>query len=66
MADPSYLLQFAPRVCPYDFHSNILAAMLPFPHIRIPTPEQRVFVAVIANGDLQVFREKFVGAACPV
>ena len=66
MTDASYLLQVAPRVCPYYFHSNILTTMLPFPHVGIPTPKQRVFIVVIANGDLQVFREKFVEAARPV
>ena len=40
--------------------------MFPLPHIPKPTPVQRLGRSVIANGDFQCSRNKYVGTADPV
>ena len=63
---PNYLPQVTVRVYPYDLYGNVPAAVFPLPHIRKPTPIQRVAGPVIGDRDLQGTRKERVAATHPV
>ena len=66
ITDANYILQVAPRICPYHLHSNISATIFALPYVCIAATVQGGFSAIVANGDFQGFREKSVAAASSV